>query len=92
MIDLVGGQIQSIFATLVTALPHMKTGKIRGLAVTTKERAPMAPELPTISEAALPGFEANNWDGMLLPAGTPRADRRPSQSRYRARAEASRGA
>ena len=73
MIDLVGGQIQSIFSTLVTALPHMKTGKIRGLAVTTKERAPMAPELPTIAEAALPGFEANNWDGMLLPTSTPRA-------------------
>jgi tripartite-type tricarboxylate transporter receptor subunit TctC len=73
MIDLVGGQIQSIFATLVTALPHMKTGKIRGLAVTTKERAPMAPELPTVAEAALPGFEANNWDGMLFPAATPRA-------------------
>jgi tripartite-type tricarboxylate transporter receptor subunit TctC len=62
-----------LFATLVTALPHMKTGKIRGLAVTTRDRAPMAPELPTIAEAALPGFEANNWDGMLLPASTPRA-------------------
>ena len=71
MIDLVGGQIQMIFSTLVTALPHMKTGKIRALAVTIKERAPMAPELPTIAEAGLPGFEANNWDGMLYPAATP---------------------
>ncbi len=73
MIDLVGGQIQMVFATLVTALPNMKAGKIRGLAVTTKERAPMAPELPTLAEAALPGFEANNWDGMLYPASTPPA-------------------
>ena len=73
MIDLVGGQIQMIFATLVTALPHMKTGKIRGLAITTKERVAMMPDLPTVAEAGLPGFEANNWDGMLFPAGTPRA-------------------
>ena len=73
MIDLVGGQIQMIFATLATALPHMKGGKIRALAMTTKDRVPMAPDLPTISEAALPGFEANNWDGMLFPASTPRA-------------------
>jgi tripartite-type tricarboxylate transporter receptor subunit TctC len=73
MTDLVGGQIQMIFATLVTALPHMKTGRIRGLAVTTKERAILVPDLPTVAEAGLPGFEANNWDGMLFPAGTPRA-------------------
>lgn len=73
MIDLVGGQIHMIFATFVTALPHIKSGKIRALAVTTKERAPIAPELPTVSEAALPGFEANNWDGLLVPAGTPAA-------------------
>ena len=73
MIDLVGGQIQMIFATLATALPHMNSGKIRALAVITKDRAPMAPDLPTIAEAALPGFEANNWDGMLFPVSTPRA-------------------
>jgi tripartite-type tricarboxylate transporter receptor subunit TctC len=73
MIDLVGGQIRMIFSTLATALPHMHSGKIRALAVTTKERAPMAPDLPTIAEAALPGFEANNWDGMLVPASTPQA-------------------
>lgn len=73
MIDLVGGQIQMIFATLATALPHMKSGKIRALAVTTKERAPMAPDLPTIAEAALPDFEANNWDGMLFPMSTSKA-------------------
>jgi len=73
MTDLVGGQIQMIFATLATSLPHMKSGKIRALAVTTKERVAVAPDLPTIAEAALPGFEANNWDGMLFPASTPSA-------------------
>ncbi len=73
MIDLVGGRIQMICATLVTALPSMKSGKIRALAVTMKERAAVVPDLPTVSESGLPGFEANNWDGMLLPAGTPRA-------------------
>jgi tripartite-type tricarboxylate transporter receptor subunit TctC len=51
----------------------VKGGKIRALAVTMKERTSIVPELPTVSEAGLPGFEANNWDGMLLPAGTPRA-------------------
>ena len=73
MIDLVGGRIQLIFATLVTALPNMKSGKIRALAVTVKERASIVPELPTVAESGLPGFEANNWDGMLVPSGTPRA-------------------
>jgi tripartite-type tricarboxylate transporter receptor subunit TctC len=73
MLDLVGGRIHMIFATLVTALPNMKGGKVRALAVTMKERATIVPELPTVSESGLPGFEANNWDGMLLPAGTPRA-------------------
>ena len=72
MLDLVGGRIQIIFATLVTALPNMKSGKIRALAVTTKVRTSIVPDLPTVSEAGLPGFEANNWDGMLLPAGTPK--------------------
>jgi tripartite-type tricarboxylate transporter receptor subunit TctC len=73
MIDLVGGRIQMIFPTLVTALPSMKAGKIRALAVTRKERVSIVPELPTVTESGLPGFEANNWDGMLVPAGTPRA-------------------
>lgn len=73
MLDLVGGRIHMIFATLVTALPNVKSGKIRALAVTMKERTSIVPELPTVSEAGLPGFEANNWDGMLLPAGTPKA-------------------
>jgi tripartite-type tricarboxylate transporter receptor subunit TctC len=73
MLDLVGGRIQIIFSTFVTALPNMKTGRIRALAVPMKERAAIFPELPTIAESGLPGFEANNWDGLLVPAGTPSA-------------------
>jgi tripartite-type tricarboxylate transporter receptor subunit TctC len=73
MVDLLGGQIQAIFATLVTALPHIKSGKIRALAVTPAKRAPMLPDVPTIAEAGLPGYEAANWYGLLAPAKTPRS-------------------
>lgn len=72
MLDLLGGRIDAIFATLATALPNIHSGKIRGLAVTTVKRAPMLPEVPTIAEAGLPGYEANNWYGLLAPAGTPK--------------------
>jgi tripartite-type tricarboxylate transporter receptor subunit TctC len=72
MLDLIGGQIQAIFATLPTALPHIRTGKIRGLGVVTAKRAPMLPELPTIAEAGVPGYEASNWYGLAAPARTPK--------------------
>jgi tripartite-type tricarboxylate transporter receptor subunit TctC len=72
MVDLLGGQIQAIFATLVTALPHIKSGKIRALGVTPAKRAPMLPDVPTIAEAGLPGYEAANWYGLLAPARTPK--------------------
>jgi len=73
MVDLLGGNIQLIFATAASAVPHIKSGKIRALAVTTAKRSGLVPELPTVAEAGLPGFEANNWYGVLVPAGTPRA-------------------
>jgi tripartite-type tricarboxylate transporter receptor subunit TctC len=72
MLDLVGGQIQAIYATLVTALPHIRSGRIRGIAVTRAQRAPMIPEIPTIAEGGLAGYEATNWYGILAPAKTPR--------------------
>jgi len=72
MLDLIGGQIQAIYATLATALGNIRSGKIRGLAVATAKRAPMIPELPTIAEAGLPGYEAGNWYGVVAPANTPR--------------------
>jgi len=72
MIDLVGGQVQLVFATAASAVPQIKAGKIKGLAVTTAKRSALMPNLPTISEAGLPGFDANNWYGVLAPAKTPR--------------------
>ncbi len=73
MIDLLGGNIQLIFATAASAVGHIKSGKIRALAVTTLKRSPLVPELPTVAETGLKGFEANNWYGVLVPAKTSRA-------------------
>jgi tripartite-type tricarboxylate transporter receptor subunit TctC len=67
--DLLGGQVQLMFSTMPPALPHVKDGKLRALAVTSAKRSPAAPDLPTVDEAALPGFEANTWHGVVLPAG-----------------------
>jgi tripartite-type tricarboxylate transporter receptor subunit TctC len=72
MIDLVAGNIHLVFATAASAVPQIKAGKIKGLAVTTAKRSGLMPDLPTISEAGLPGFDANNWYGILVPAKTPR--------------------
>jgi tripartite-type tricarboxylate transporter receptor subunit TctC len=73
VIDLVGGQIQIVFASVASVLPQIKAGKIRGVAVTTAKRSALMPDLPTIAETGLPGYEAKNWYGMLAPAKTPRA-------------------
>ena len=73
MVDLIAGQVQLIFSSAPTAVPQIKAGKIKGVAVTTKKRSALMPELPTIAEAGLPGYEANNWYGLLVPAQTPRA-------------------
>jgi tripartite-type tricarboxylate transporter receptor subunit TctC len=73
MIDLIAGQIQLIFSSPPTAVPQVKAGKIRALAVTTAKRSAILPELPTIAESGLPGFEADNWYGIVAAARTPRA-------------------
>ena len=73
MIDLLGGNINLIFATAASSVGHIKSGKIRALAVTTAKRAPLVPDLPTVAETGLKGFEANNWYGVVVPAKTPRA-------------------
>ena len=73
MIDLLAGQIQLIFSSAPTAVPQVKAGRIRGLAVTTARRSLILPELPTIAEAGLPGFEADNWYGVVTTMKTPRA-------------------
>jgi len=69
--DLLGGQIQMMFATMPTALPHVKAGKLKALASIRSARTKALPDLPTVAEAALRGFDANNWIGLFAPAGTP---------------------
>lgn len=71
MIDLIAGRLQLVFATAVVAVPQMQAGKIKALAVTIAKRSAFAPTLPTMAEAGLPGFEANNWYGLVAPAKTP---------------------
>jgi tripartite-type tricarboxylate transporter receptor subunit TctC len=71
--DLLAGQVQLMFSTMPPALPQVKAGKLKALAVTSAKRSLTTPELPTIAEAALPGFEAITWYGMAAPAGTPAA-------------------
>jgi len=69
--DMLGGQVQLMFDNLPTALPHVKSGKLRALAVSTEQRAPLLPDVPTVAEAGVPGFAATAWFGVAAPAGTP---------------------
>jgi tripartite-type tricarboxylate transporter receptor subunit TctC len=73
MIDLIAGQVQLVFSSAPTAVPQVKAGKVRALAVTTIRRSAVLPELPTIAESGLPGYEADNWYGVVTTAGTSRA-------------------
>lgn len=73
MIDLLAGNINLIFATAASSVGHIKAGKINALAVTTAKRSQLVPDLPTVAEAGLAGYEANNWYGVLVPARTPAA-------------------
>jgi tripartite-type tricarboxylate transporter receptor subunit TctC len=72
IIDLLGGHMQLFNASIGTLLPHARSGKLRGLAVTSLKRSAMAPEFPTLDDSGLPGFEVLTWFGILAPAGTPR--------------------
>jgi len=71
--DLVAGRLNMMMANLTTAQPHIRSGKLRGLGVGKAKRSPLFPEMPTIAEAGVKGYEANNWNGVVAPAGTPRA-------------------
>ncbi|MDB5807920.1 MAG: tctC [Betaproteobacteria bacterium] len=66
------GEVSLSFTTVVSALPHVASGRLRGLAVTSARRTPSAPQFPTVAESGLPGYEAVSWYGVLAPAGTPR--------------------
>jgi tripartite-type tricarboxylate transporter receptor subunit TctC len=72
-IDLVAGQVPVAFAPIASLLPHIGSGRVRGLGVTSLERSPSLPQLPTIAEAGLAGYEMNPWFGILAPAGTSQA-------------------
>jgi tripartite-type tricarboxylate transporter receptor subunit TctC len=69
--DLVGGQVQLVFSDMVPAMPHIKAGKLRALAVTTDQRSAALPEIPTMDEAGLAGFRSAVWWAVLVPRGTP---------------------
>jgi tripartite-type tricarboxylate transporter receptor subunit TctC len=73
MTDLIGGQVQMMIDVMPNAYPQAREGRVRGLAVSTAKRFPGTPEIPTIAESGLPGFEASAWDGIFVPAGTPAA-------------------
>ena len=71
--DLMSGQVQVMYPTLTSVMPHVKAGKLRALAVTTRTRSPLAAELPTMIESGIPGYEVTQWNGVLAPAATPAA-------------------
>jgi tripartite-type tricarboxylate transporter receptor subunit TctC len=70
--DLIGGQVQVAFDNAPNVLPHVKAGKLRALGVSTATRSPLAPELPTLAESGVPGFDVEVWFGIVAPAGTPK--------------------
>lgn len=72
MTDVIGGQIESLFDQMATAVPHVKAGKVRPLAVTTAKRSPAMPEVPTVGESGFPGAEASAWFGIVGPKGMPK--------------------
>ncbi|HSQ03497.1 MAG TPA: tripartite tricarboxylate transporter substrate binding protein [Burkholderiales bacterium] len=69
MTDLLGGQVQLIIANVATALPYVKAGRLRLLAVTSKKRFPLFPDTPTVTESGVPGYESTGWYGLCAPAG-----------------------
>jgi tripartite-type tricarboxylate transporter receptor subunit TctC len=69
---LLGGHVATMSATAITGIPQIRAGRLRGLGVTSKTRSAVAPELPTLDEAGVPGYEATQWYGVLAPGGTPR--------------------
>jgi len=71
MVDVISGQVEVGFGTLIQALPHLRSGKLRAIAVGSPRRSPLLPEVPTISEAGLPGYDCSVWWGIMAPAGTP---------------------
>jgi tripartite-type tricarboxylate transporter receptor subunit TctC len=72
MNDVLGNQVPLTFDNIITTLPLIRAGKLRALAVSTGERSKVAPDIPTLAESGVPGFDATAWFGLFAPAGTPR--------------------
>jgi tripartite-type tricarboxylate transporter receptor subunit TctC len=72
MIDQISGQVEAGFSTAIAALPYVQQGKVRALAISTRERFPPLPDLPTMEQAGVKGFEGSSWNAVVMPAGTPR--------------------
>jgi tripartite-type tricarboxylate transporter receptor subunit TctC len=72
VVDQISGQIQLAFNTAVTVLPHVNAGKLKPVAISTKERFPPMPQLPTVEEGGVKGYDGSSWQGVVMPAGTPR--------------------
>ena len=72
LVDLIGGHVMMIFDNTPNVLPHVKSGKVKGIAVTSLKRSELASEIPTVDESGVPGFEVNVWFGVVAPSGTPR--------------------
>ncbi len=72
LVDLIGGHVVIYFSGMPPAMPHVRAEKLRALAVSTAKRSPAAPEVPTVAEAGIPGFDVPTWFGVLVPAGTPK--------------------
>ena len=73
MIDVVGGHSQIVLSSLIQTMPHIRSGKLKPLGTGGKKRSPILPDVPTIAEAGVPGYEMANWWGIVAPAGTPQA-------------------
>lgn len=73
MPDLMAGQVSMMLETIPNAIPHVRSGKLNALAVTSGKRSSAAPEIPTVAESGIPGFDASSWTGLSAPAGTPKA-------------------
>jgi tripartite-type tricarboxylate transporter receptor subunit TctC len=71
MTDLLSGEVQLMFGTIVALVPHIQAGKLRALAVTSRKRSSLLTDVPTLAESGLPDYEAGSWYGILAPAGTP---------------------
>jgi tripartite-type tricarboxylate transporter receptor subunit TctC len=71
--DVIAGRVQIMFENIAPILPHIRAGRVRALGVTSHKRSPVVPELPTIAEAGVPGFEIHTFTGVIVPAGVPKA-------------------